>query len=227
MAQLLYARDSSQRHMSAARRHLRLCKQVKNTQGLVKQITPAYHLVKEKDQAVQEQRETREDLYDDMLMADNQLDDSVRNLFRKCEEYDRNHPGDNMVNRIFPQGKFSHIVTMNREQEPAEVEKLAMRLENLGEKHPLFVFASELRQKAATSRKAIRAYQEHLQVLKVHETECEMACAALRRQYENNYLDARKQLGKTLAERLFPKLNAGGKADKTSSQAKKAFAEDI
>ena len=215
MAQLLYPRDSAQKHMSATRRHLRLCKQVKNAQGLVKQITPAYQLAREKDQELQEQKLIREDRYDDMLMADNQLDDSVRNVFRRCEEYDRNHPGEEILHRVFPQGKFSHIVTMNREEEPTAVEKLAMRLENLGEKHPLYASAKELRTVVDASRKVIRAYQECLQVLKVCETECEMACAALRRQYENNYLDARKQLGKTLTERLFPKLNVGSKADKT------------
>ncbi len=103
---------------------------------------------------------------------------------------------------------------MKREDEPAAVEKMAMRLENLGEKHALHVSGQELRLCINNSRKAIRAYQEALQVLKVCETECEMACTALRRQYENNYLDARKQLGKVLAERLFPKLNVGSKSDK-------------
>ncbi len=42
--------------------------------------------------------------------------------------------------------------------------------------------------------------------VKTCEAEEDIAQAALRRQYENNYLDARKQLGKIRAERLFPKL---------------------
>ncbi len=103
---------------------------------------------------------------------------------------------------------------MRREDEPAAVEKMTMRLENLGEKHVLHVSGQELRLCINNSRKAIRAYREALQVLKVCETECEMACTALRRQYENNYLDARKQLGKVLAERMFPKLTVGSKSDK-------------
>jgi hypothetical protein len=45
MAQLLYPRDSSQKHMSATRRQLRLCKQGKNAQALTKHITPAYELL--------------------------------------------------------------------------------------------------------------------------------------------------------------------------------------
>ncbi len=97
-----------------------------------------------------------------------------------------------------------------------------MRLENLGEKHPLYASAQELRTWISASRKVIRAYQESQQLLKVAETECEMACTALRQQYENNYLDARKQLGKQIAERLFPTLTAKGKDDKTSVDAEAA-----
>jgi hypothetical protein len=222
MAQLLYQRDSAQKHVSATRRHLRLCKQVKPAQALVKQITPAYELVIEKDQALQEAKVIREDRYDDMLLADNLLDDSMRNLFRRCEEYDRSHLGEMVLLKIFPDGKFSQIVNMNREEEPAMVEKLAMRLENLGEKHPLYTFATELRQKVEGARKAIRAYQESVQVLKMAETECEMACATLRRRYEGNYLDARKLMGKALAEQLFPSFTVKGKADKTPAEAEEA-----
>jgi len=43
-----------------------------------------------------------------------------------------------------------------------------------------------------------------------------MVQATLRRQYENNYLDARKQLGKMRVERLFSKLKA---ASRTSQSA--------
>ena len=112
---------------------------------------------------------------------------------------------------------------MNREEEPAAVEKLAMRLENLGEKHPLYALAQELRTFINASLKAILAYQESVQVLKACETECEMARTALRRQYEVNYLDARKQLGRALAERLFPALNTRSKSDKTSADAGEAI----
>ena len=181
--------------------------------------------MREKDQVLQETKILREDRYDDMLMADNQLDDSVRNLFRRCEEYDRTHPGELVLLQIFPDGKFSQIVNMNREEEPAVVEKLAMRVENLGEKHPLYASAQELRSWINASRKAIRAYQESVQVLKVAETECEIACATLRQQYENNYLDARKLMGKTLAERLFPTLIAKGKSDKPSVDTEEATTE--
>jgi hypothetical protein len=124
--------------------------------------------------------------------------------------------------QIFPDGKFSQIVNMNREEEPATVEKLAMRIENLGEEHPLYASARELRTNINASRKAIRAYHESGQVVKMCETECEIACAALRQQYENNYLDARRQLGKVLAESLFPTFTVRSKTDKKSAPTEEA-----
>lgn len=63
------------------------------------------------------------------------------------------------------------------------------------------------------SRKAIKAYEESIKQLKTTQAEEDIAKATLRRQYEINYLDARKQLGKTLAERLFPKLNNSSRGE--------------
>ena len=109
--------------------------------------------------------------------------------------------------RVFPDGKFGHIVNMNLQDEPDTVERLALRIENLGKEHPLYPLAAELRNQVAASRKAIKAYEDVIKQLKNCEADEEIAQATLRRQYENNYLDARKQLGKIRAERLFPKLN--------------------
>ena len=86
------------------------------------------------------------------------------------------------------------------------VERLAMRLEDLGKEHALYPMAAELRQQITVSRKTMKAYDDVLQQIKTCEAEEEIARGTLRRQYESNYLDARKQLGKMRAERLFPKL---------------------
>ena len=140
MAQLLYERDSTRKHLSATHRHMRLCRQFNGTQSLVDQVQLPYNAFRDKHEATRNKREQREDRYDDLLTADNQLDDQVRLVFRRCEEHDRATPAEAVMPRVFPEGKFGHIVNMNL-------------------------------------------------------------------QYENNYLDARKQFGKSRAERLFPKLN--------------------
>ncbi len=64
----------------------------------------------------------------------------------------------------------------------------------------------ELRTRIAASRKATAAYEASGQRMKHGRAKEEIAKATLRQQYETNYLDARKQFGKTRAERLFPKL---------------------
>ena len=207
MAQLLYERVSTRKHLSATRRHMRLCRQFNGTQPLVDQVQLPYNVLKDKHEATRSKQEQREDRYDDLLTADNQLDDQVRLVFRRCEEHDRATPAEAVMPRVFPKGKFGHIVNMNLQEEPDTVERLAMRIENLGKEHTLFPLATELRNQVAASRKAIRAYEDMIKQLKACEADEEIAQATLRRQYENNYLDARKQFGKSRAERLFPKLN--------------------
>ncbi len=104
---------------------------------------------------------------------------------------------------------------MNLQEEPDTVERLAMRTEALGKEHALYPLAAELRKQVAASRKAIKAYEDVIKQLKSCEADEEIAQATLRRQYENNYLDARKQLGKIRAERLFPKLNNANRSAQT------------
>lgn len=212
MAQLLYARDASRKHLNATRRHQRLCRQLSGTAPLVDAIQLPYHDLKNKHAATQKQEEQREDRYDDLLIADSQLDDQVRNVFRRCEEHDRATPEAAVLPLIFPQGKFGPIINMNMQQEPDAVANLALRLESLGKEHALFPLVKELRTRIAASRKAIAAYEASGQRVKQCQAEEQIAKATLRRQYETNYLDARKQFGKMRAERLFPKLKASQRA---------------
>jgi len=211
MAQLLYPRDATRKHLSASRRHMRLCRQYTGAEFLVDQIQLPFNELKDKAAATLKKEEIREDKYDDLLIADNQLDDAVRTVFRRCEEHDRTTPAEAVLPLVFPEEKFSHIVNMNMQQEPETVEMLAVRLEKQRKEHALYPLAKELRTKVAASRKAIKAYDDSMKQIKLAETEEEMAKATLRKQYENNYLDARKQLGKTRAERLFPKLKTASR----------------
>ncbi len=212
MAQLLYARDASRKHLGATRRHQRLCRQLTGTGPLVDAIQLPYHELKHKYVATQKLEEQREDRYDDLLIADTLLDDQVRNVFRRCEEHDRTTPTAAVLPLIFPQEKFGPIVNMNMQQEPDAVANLALRLESLGNEHVLFPLAKELRTRITASRKAIAAYEASGQRMKQSRAEEQIAKATLRRQYEANYLDARKQFGKARAERLFPKLKASPRA---------------
>ena len=220
MAQLLYERDATRKHLSATRRHMRLCRQFPGTQFLMDSIQLPYSVLRDKQTATQRKEELREDRYDDLLIADTQLDDQVRLVFRRCEEHDRALPTEAVMPRIFSEGKFGHIVNMNLREEPDTVMSIVLRLENLGKEHPLYPLAKNLRTQIATSRKAIKAYEEMVSQVKTCQAEEQIARATLRRQYENNYLDARKQLGKIRAERLFPKLSTSSRSTQPAEDAK-------
>ena len=118
-----------------------------------------------------------------------------------------------MLATIFPEGRFSAITVVNRNQEPDVVEKLAVRLESLGAAHPLYGLAAELKRKVDASRQAIAALTQTITERKKAEAEEEIAQLALRRQYELNYLEARRTLGRDLAERLFPRVSGRSVAE--------------
>ena len=116
------------------------------------------------------------------------------------------NPGQAILNKIFPEGKFTVIINVERTKEPDVAEQLAVRFENLGSGHPLYVIAADLREKISDSREAISAYHEAIRGQKIAEAEEEIVQAAFRQQYEVNYLDSRKEFGRVMAERLFPKI---------------------
>ena len=208
MARMLQDRDSTDSHLNTTRRHVRLCKQIKGAETLAEAIQPAYQQLQQKQADTQAKAEARQEAYDDLLLSDTDLDNAVRTTFEKCKQFDRENPGLPVLAQIFPDQTYSSIINIPREQEPDVVEKLAIRLENMGETHSLFPVAAELRARITTSRNTITAFHTAVREQKMAEAEEEIAQAALRQQYEINYLEARKLFGRQTAERLFPRLGA-------------------
>jgi hypothetical protein len=208
MATLLRDNQSTQTHLNAVRRHMRLCGLQKGAGPLVAAIEPAYKDLIEKHMSATLKVQQREDALDTVILLDADLDNEVRTAFERCNQHDRENQGPPVLATIFPEGKFSVITSVNRNQEPDVVEKLAVRLESLGNGHPLFGLAAGLKQRADASRQAITALYLAITEQKKSEAEEEIAQLALRRQYEINYLEARRTLGRDTAERLFPKLSS-------------------
>lgn len=208
MATLLYPRDSVSFVQNAIRRHTRLCRQTSGAEVLINAISPIGQQLDEKKKLCDLAAEARENVYDDILLADRDLDNAVRNAFDASKQYERSNPGSPVLSKLFPNGTFSDIVRMPYADEPDETEKLAVRIASLGNQHPLFVHADTLRARAEAVRKAIQSFKDALKAEKAAEAEVEIAKLAAIRQYEHNYLEARKTLGVMLAERLFPALHA-------------------
>jgi hypothetical protein len=204
---MLSDRESSERHLDSTRRHIRLCKQVKGAEQLAANIEPAYRDLLQKQAATRAKLEAREDAHDDAVLRDGELDDAVRTAFERTKQFDRENPGAQLLLKIFPQGRFSDITRTERAKEPDVVEEVAMRIASLGENHPLNPIAADLRAKIEAARASNAAFLEAIRNQKLAEAEEEIAQANLRRQYEFNYLDARKTLGRAVAERLFPQIS--------------------
>lgn len=205
MATLLNDRDSTARHLDLTRRHTRLCRQVKGAGALATAIETVNQALIQKQAATKTKFDARQDALDDFILRDLELDDSVRTAFEKCKQFDRENPTATVLLKIFPNGTYSELTNHERSKEPDVIEQLAVRFESLGATHALYPIAADLKTKVSASRAALTAYQNAIRNHKLAEADEEIAQNDLRLQYEANYLEARKTLGRTAAERLFPR----------------------
>jgi hypothetical protein len=203
MPRMLANRDSTALHINQARRHERLARRYRQ-EAFADAIRAAIDPLRAKADATDERELERQGAYDDTLAADADLDDAIRNLFNSAEISDRENPGSNTLATLFPEGRFTDITQLPLAQEPAIAEALATKVESLGSAHALAPHAVKIRSLAKAVRDAIAAQNDAIRALKTAEAEEEIAKNALARQFEGNYLDARKTLGRTLAERIFP-----------------------
>lgn len=203
MARLLAERDSTQLHLTLARRHERLARRYRQD-SLADAIKASAKTLQDKADLSADRELDRQAAYDSVLAADADLDDAVRNLFNSAEIHDRQNPTTPALPTLFPDGGFTSITDEPIAQEPATVTALATKVESLGAQHALAPHAALLRTAAKGVTDALAAQETAIRASKSAAAEEEIAAAALRRQYEVNYLDARKTLGRPLAERLFP-----------------------
>ncbi|MDR0724998.1 MAG: hypothetical protein LBF59_03185 [Prevotellaceae bacterium] len=205
MARLLYRQDSLASHTRLTRRHIRLCGQVKGGASYAQAIQPKLDNLIQKGQALSAAEEVTENSYDDLVLKDSYLDDSVRTLFERSRQYDREN-GGNVSVLLFPDLTYSDIINMPYSEEPKKVSSLIQKLETLEPTHELRSLAGILQQKVDAVNTALDARQLAADNVRKCQTDVELAKNEVRAQYEANYLDARKSLGKYIAESLFPKV---------------------
>ena len=204
MARLLYEKESSSRHLQVTRLHMRRCVLIKGAEKYASSIEPQFNELKRRSNATSEKAELRENAYDAVIYYDSELDGESKDLFNACERYDRRNPGELILKKIFPDGKFSVITMQSRKKQHTLTEGLLLRLENLGQEHQLFPISIDLRNALTLAVNAEKAYEAAELEEKKAVTEELIAQAALRNQYEKNYLTSRNELGKKIAEKLFP-----------------------
>jgi hypothetical protein len=203
---MLADRDSSALHLSLAHRHQRLARRY-NQETMAETIQAAMTALETRSAATDARELDRQAAYDGVQATDADLDNAVRNLFNDAENFDRANVGAGVVVKLFPEGGFTPVTSLEISKELSAVEGLATRVEALGAQHALKAHAATLRTRAQEVRTAITAMENAIRARAAALAEEEIAQAALRRQYEGNYLDARRSLGRAQAERLFPSVN--------------------
>jgi hypothetical protein len=205
MARLLYKQDSVALHKRLVRRHIRLCGQVKGGASYAQAMKPKSDRLLQTEQALSVAEEMYENTYDDLILTDSELDDSVRTLFERSRQCDRENGGSVSV-MLFPDLTFSDIVNMPYSEEPKKVGSLIQKLETLDPAHELRPLIGTLQQRVDAVNTALNARLQAADAVRRRQVDEELSKNEVRAQYETNYLDARKSLGKQIAESLFPKV---------------------
>jgi len=206
MATMITEARSSEMHESICNRHQRLCQRTKGAEVLVQKIAPCIVNLSNKRIETQRCKQNKEEMNDGVILANSEMDDEVRTLHEKCKQYDREHPGSQLVKRIFPGGRIGTITRASLKSQSTEMGQLVVRLNSLEEEHPLRSAIAPMQESMTKEQEAQRLYREAFSQWKAAIAEENIAKAELRQQYEHNYLDAVKLFGKRFAQRLFPKL---------------------
>lgn len=209
MARMISQRDSAAMHLRMAKRHVRLCGRLAQTKQYAATMQEVLKQLEEKEKERKTASDDREYAYDDVILCDTDLDNAVRTVFEKTRQYDRDHLS-RTLDLLFPARGFSDLVRMPLSKEPQEVSKLVVKLNQLEDDHDLKPLAVTLQEKTDASITAWNTYQKAITRLKEIQAAEELDKLAVRRQYEHNWLEARKEFGVSVADSIFPKVS--GKA---------------
>lgn len=217
MVELLRDPDSSRKHLSSTRRHIRLCTLQPGAEFLVANIQPAYTHLQATLAAKQAATEAEEDAQDDLEFRGRDAADMLRTISERAKQHDRENPGDSAFGHVFPEGGFGEYITSQGTVVAANCGIIAKRISELGANHPLNAFAAELVNRIAVIDEGQKNSDKALRARKLAEADDELAQAALRRVYEHNALDAQKKFGKR-ADRLFPRIRKRNRRDENGPE---------
>lgn len=206
MGEMLRDADSTDRHRSVVYRHIRLCKRLKGAEFLITKITPAYDALGAAQANTQQAQLDKDSASDDLAFQGQQGADLVRSIFSRAQDYDRKQPGERTLPKLFPEEAYGDYIQSTGVVSVSTLQVLVSRVTGLGQTHALAGLVAELTAQATAIQTAETALKAATLAHHSRAADEEVAQADLRKAYEENYLDARKAFGKTLAERLFPRF---------------------
>ncbi|MDR2926697.1 MAG: hypothetical protein LBV41_00610 [Cytophagaceae bacterium] len=223
MARLMYQSDSTRQHRRMARRHIRLCGQIKGAAKYGQAMQPKLDTLTEKENEKLEAEELCENALDDLTLKNATLDNCIRNVYDIIRIYDRDNLTD-FITVLFPNNRFTDITSLPVTEEPLEVVRLIEKLKNAEDQNFVLPHIDSLTAALNSVNEAIANRQHANENLSRRQANEELARNDIRAQYEFNYLDARKDLGKQRVELLFPKV--ARKGSKTKKDANNNITEE-
>ncbi|MCP4181534.1 MAG: hypothetical protein GY756_27535 [bacterium] len=211
MAQMISDRMSTYRISNFSYRHTRLCKINNGGEEFISLIEDYLNKLNEAEKVTLKAKLDRETAYDDAIVCNHALDDSVRYCHEKGKKYDRDNPGSQILKVLFPDGKFSTITKASLRLEPDKAEQLVQRIGSLGAEHIMNELVSELSEGISKCRAALSVYYIAITNQKSAEALEAVAKTNLIKQYSNNYHDIVKKFGRSYANRFFPVINSSSK----------------
>lgn len=212
MAQFLYGRHSAKVHLNAAKRHIRLARQIKGAEEFANAIEPTYNELLTKVTASKLTTEECESKRDTVILKDSILDDKVRDVMEASKKFDRDYPGMATNVLLFPNG-ISSVIYAPTESEPTLADQIIIGIQSLGEGHTLAAFISPLQTAIDECKTAIAELHTAIEAEKTAEAFKSIAKLNLTRQYEQNIHSAGLKFGKQFINRLFPVIYTSKKLE--------------
>jgi hypothetical protein len=212
MAQFLYERHSINVHLNAAKRHIRLARQVKGAEELATAIEPSYNELTTKVAASKLATEECQNKRDTLILKESLLGDKVRDVLEASKKFDRDNPGMATTSMLFPDG-ISSVIYAPAESEPTLADKIIIGIQSLGEGHELAAFISPLQTAIDECKTAISELHTAIEAEKTAEAFKAIAKLNLTRRYEQNIHTAGLKFGKQFSDRLFPVIHGTQKSE--------------
>jgi len=192
---------------------MQLCRQNKGGEKYLNAIEPHYNDLNAKAEALKTSARNRVIAKDTIRLKDLMLDDELRKLHNRAKEYDKDFPGSKLTALLFPKGNITSTLIKSYEKEPDVADQIALKVESLGESHPLYPMAAAIRTAIGECKDALEAHKEAADVEATAKTHVDLAKANFRKAYSDNYHQAAKDTDKRYAEKLFPRIKPYQKKD--------------
>ncbi|MBI3722347.1 hypothetical protein HY251_00095 [bacterium] len=179
---------SAQAHRRAARFHVRACKRYPDTKPLAEATTPLMKKVKETDREWDDAEEDEMDSLADVLLADNETDDLLRDLHGAAEKADRADPKLAITKALFPDGLGEEVAPRGA-KEAKPLARVKGRLAEKKWEHSLVAkeFLPKLDAASKTLDDAAKAHESAKKATDVAHAKADAAKTALREQLTSDH----------------------------------------